>query len=602
MTFTEAAEVVLRKVGKPLHYKKITQLAIEQNLLSHIGKTPEVTMSTRLATLTKKDRGDQNILRVGPGIFGLREWGEAPAEAAAEAVGGDGAEGVVEAAAEAGEEIAPTEAARPSAGPSLVPDEAEEPVALSAEEVDRQKRIEAAQEIFPEDEDDNEPVLGGGEKTEGGRRRRRRRRRRGDGPDGAAAPEGEEGAAAVEGAPAVSAEGAPGEGGSETDAPVAEGVANEGAERGESVSVEPRREPSRRDEGRRDGRGEGRGEPRGEGRGEPRGEGRGEPRGEGRGEPRGEGRGEPRGEGRGEPRGEGRGDRRGDDRRDDRRGDDRRNDERKGEERRDDRVVEEGSSGRDTADMIVALLTRREDRQPVGLRALAEEATRSGRMGGDPTNLIPMLAAAARMDGARRAVRGERARLRIAGGRVGLVDWTLPPELLRAEADAIAALERLRDASRRYIVRRLNELPQAAFTESVVLLLERMGISSLRVTRRAGLQQGEVHLMGIARRGPEESPVAVVIRRGGEVGRERVIDLRGSLHHYNNAAAAWVITTGTVLSGAREEAAVPGATPVTLIDGVGFGRLLDEHAVCVSHATVGLPYLDVDLFDALRNS
>ena len=85
MTFTEAAEVVLRKVGKPLHYKKITQLAIEQNLLSHIGKTPEVTMSTRLATLTKKDRGDQNILRVGPGIFGLREWGEAPADASQQA-------------------------------------------------------------------------------------------------------------------------------------------------------------------------------------------------------------------------------------------------------------------------------------------------------------------------------------------------------------------------------------------------------------------------------------------------------------------------------------------------------------------------------------
>ena len=93
-----------------------------------------------------------------------------------------------------------------------------------------------------------------------------------------------------------------------------------------------------------------------------------------------------------------------------------------------------------------------------------------------------------------------------------------------------------------------------------------------------------------------------MIRRGGEIGRERVIDLRGSLHHYNNAAAAWVITTGTVLSGAREEDAAPGAPPVPLVDGVGFGRLLDEHAVCVSHATVGLPYLDVDLFDALRNS
>src|SRR3954453_7959802 len=77
MTFTEAAEAVLRKVGKPLHYKKITQLAIEQNLLSHVGKTPEVTMSTRLATLAKKDRGEGAIVRVKPGIFGLRDWGAA---------------------------------------------------------------------------------------------------------------------------------------------------------------------------------------------------------------------------------------------------------------------------------------------------------------------------------------------------------------------------------------------------------------------------------------------------------------------------------------------------------------------------------------------
>jgi hypothetical protein len=75
MTFTEAAEAVLRKAGKALSYKKITQLSIDQNLLSHIGKTPEVTMSTRLATLTKKDSPDQNIVRVRPGVFGLREWG-----------------------------------------------------------------------------------------------------------------------------------------------------------------------------------------------------------------------------------------------------------------------------------------------------------------------------------------------------------------------------------------------------------------------------------------------------------------------------------------------------------------------------------------------
>ena len=54
MTFTEAAAQVLRLVGKPLHYKEITDVAIEKNLLSHVGKSPDVTMGARLAALVKK--------------------------------------------------------------------------------------------------------------------------------------------------------------------------------------------------------------------------------------------------------------------------------------------------------------------------------------------------------------------------------------------------------------------------------------------------------------------------------------------------------------------------------------------------------------------
>ena len=73
MTFTEAAEEVLRLAAKPLHYKKITEIAIERNLLSHVGKTPEITMSSRLATMVRKDRGDAPIIKVKPGVFGLRE-------------------------------------------------------------------------------------------------------------------------------------------------------------------------------------------------------------------------------------------------------------------------------------------------------------------------------------------------------------------------------------------------------------------------------------------------------------------------------------------------------------------------------------------------
>src|SRR5438067_12866226 len=76
MTFTEAAAEVLRLVGRPLHYKEITDLAIEKNLLSHVGKSPEVTMGARLAALLKKDDKANPIVRVKPGVFALREWDE----------------------------------------------------------------------------------------------------------------------------------------------------------------------------------------------------------------------------------------------------------------------------------------------------------------------------------------------------------------------------------------------------------------------------------------------------------------------------------------------------------------------------------------------
>src|SRR6185369_12762255 len=74
MTFTDAAAEVLRLVGRPLHYKEITDIAIEKNLLSHVGKSPEVTMGARLAATLKKDSAENPLVRVKPGVFALREW------------------------------------------------------------------------------------------------------------------------------------------------------------------------------------------------------------------------------------------------------------------------------------------------------------------------------------------------------------------------------------------------------------------------------------------------------------------------------------------------------------------------------------------------
>ena len=144
MTFTEAAVEVLRSVGKPLHYKKITEIAIEKNLLSHVGKTPETTMSSRLATMVKKDRGDAPIIKVKPGVFALRdsdELGEEEAEAAAPESD----------APEAPQAEAEAEASNDSDAPEAAEATEAEP-SIAAQEL-------PGADVFPEEDDDDELAL-----------------------------------------------------------------------------------------------------------------------------------------------------------------------------------------------------------------------------------------------------------------------------------------------------------------------------------------------------------------------------------------------------------------------------------------------------------
>jgi restriction endonuclease Mrr len=84
------------------------------------------------------------------------------------------------------------------------------------------------------------------------------------------------------------------------------------------------------------------------------------------------------------------------------------------------------------------------------------------------------------------------------------------------------------------------------------------------------------------------------------VGRERVTELRGALHHYGPALAGLIMTTGQVLSGAREEAAAPGASPVQVIDGLGLAKLCEEHEIGLVSSKLSLPHPDLDLLEALR--
>ncbi len=159
MTFTEAAVEVLRSVGKPLHYKKITEIAIERNLLSHVGKTPETTMSSRLATMVKKDRGDAPIIKVKPGVFALRDSAEEPEEE------NTTAESDAPEVAEAGEQALKVADDTPA-------EEPEEEPSIAAQDL-------PGADVFPEEDDDDELILANLDEDSGeGRRARKRRPRR----------------------------------------------------------------------------------------------------------------------------------------------------------------------------------------------------------------------------------------------------------------------------------------------------------------------------------------------------------------------------------------------------------------------------------------
>jgi hypothetical protein len=580
MTFTDAAAEVLRLVGKPLHYKEITDIAIEKNLLSHVGKSPDVTMGARLAATLKKDSPENRLVRVKPGVFALREWDEKTIKSGLEKKGSKkaskgppapkdddlqteaasdddqvliGGDDEPEAAAPVEEVPRVSARAQAAAARAAKFDDVElEPP--GPDEAMRAEAAAGAADMFDEEEDDDQPILGGADERPAGAgpgsdqgegRRRRRRRRRGRS-NGDAAPLGGSGALP-------------------------------------SYTATPAFEP----------RGQGQGQPQGQGQGGGRDQGRDGGRDQGQGQ------------------GQGRDNRDRDGGRD--RDRDRDRDGLGGEQAYRPQVIELTSgdgpplddlAGRELSDAIFVILqTFDRNAGAVSLRQIAEGAQRRGRLSGDAQLVQSQVAAAVRADNARRLAAGQRPRFRLAGGRVALTDWLLSGELARLEQEAIAAVERYRDGARRAFARKLGELPGHAFVEICVLALERIGVGQLRALRRAGAPGGENHFSGLLRTAGDELKLALVIRRDGrEVGRERVTELRGSLHHYGPATAGWILTAGQMLSGAREEASIPGTAPIALYDGLAVARLCEENDVAVLRARMPIAIPDVDLLEALRAS
>ncbi len=564
MTFTEAAAQVLRLVGKPLHYKEITDVAIEKNLLSHVGKSPEVTMGARLAALVKKGDKENPLVRIKPGVFALREWDPAMIEKgladrtpALERLAAQGYSGEPE--VDTADE-APSEASSSPHASHVTFDDEDSSSAPDEGERSRAELALHATELFATEDDDDEPIFGGAADVSApdpvanaanadGSRRRRRRRGRGR-------PGEERGgddlpSYTVSDAPAV----LPAELTQEIEArgaaePRVERQRSRDADRGPERTVErssdrgPERErsPERGDRDRGPSRDTRRDQPRDERTGFAR------------------------------------------------------------DERRSNDAPMDDLAGKDLADAVESLLLGFDrGRGPVAAQVLTEAAQRRGRLAADQAATQGLLLAAARTDNVRAIARGQRPRFRISANRIGLTEWQLDGELMRLERDLLQIADRYREALRRTFARSLQDLSHRGLGELLTLVLERLGFSELTQVRRPGLHGAELHLSGKARGPSGDVRTAVVLRRDGrEVGRERVTELRGALHHYGPALAGLIITTGQVLSGAREEAAAPGASPVSVIDGAGLAKLCEEYEIGLMATHYTLPHPDLDLLDALR--
>lgn len=79
LSFTDAAEAMLEQFGnkKPMHYRAITEKALELRLVSTKGLTPEATLYAQVLTDTKRRarRGEPpRFVMHGKGMIGLAEW------------------------------------------------------------------------------------------------------------------------------------------------------------------------------------------------------------------------------------------------------------------------------------------------------------------------------------------------------------------------------------------------------------------------------------------------------------------------------------------------------------------------------------------------
>lgn len=73
LSLLEASAQVLARVGKPLHYRELTDLILKEGLAESKSKTPAASLNAILAVEIKRHGPNSRFVRAKPGVFALRE-------------------------------------------------------------------------------------------------------------------------------------------------------------------------------------------------------------------------------------------------------------------------------------------------------------------------------------------------------------------------------------------------------------------------------------------------------------------------------------------------------------------------------------------------
>jgi restriction system protein len=153
-----------------------------------------------------------------------------------------------------------------------------------------------------------------------------------------------------------------------------------------------------------------------------------------------------------------------------------------------------------------------------------------------------------------------------------------------ARQEVQRALRQHNDTQRAQLREQLHTMDPYVFEHLVRDLMEAMGYDEVEVTKQSGDKGVDVAAsvqFGIT----SVKEVVQVKRYKSNVQRTHVDELRGALYHHD-AIQGTLLTTSGFSKGAKDAALLPGAPPISLIDGDRLVDLLIEHEIGIQKKTI----------------